>query len=117
MQADGREQTRSTRAGFFGKTRMADELEHIQSAVGKNAVLDVGVQRRHYSRGVCSAIAGRRSRRRWAGHMLPLVILPGAALFIIRSYAIEPNVLAIRRLLWTTRLPLAGLQSPRFCRM
>jgi len=42
---------------------------------------------------------------------LVALILPAAALFIVRSYAIEPNVLAIRRLLWTTRLPLAGLQS------
>jgi hypothetical protein len=42
---------------------------------------------------------------------LVALILPVAALFIVRSYAIEPNVLAIRRLLWTTRLPLAGLQS------
>jgi hypothetical protein len=38
-------------------------------------------------------------------------ILPVAALFIVRSYTIEPNMLAIRRLLWATRLPLAGLQS------
>jgi hypothetical protein len=45
---------------------------------------------------------------------LPLVLLPGAALFVIRSYEIEPNVLAIRRLLWTTRLPLSGLQSATF---
>lgn len=43
--------------------------------------------------------------------VLPLLILPGAALFIIRGYEIEPNVLAIRRLLWTTRLSLSGLQS------
>lgn len=43
--------------------------------------------------------------------LLPLLLLPGAALFIIRSYAIEPNTLAIQRLLWTTRLPLSGLQS------
>jgi len=42
---------------------------------------------------------------------LVVFILPAAALFTVRSYAIEPNVLAIRRLLWTTRLPLAGLQS------
>jgi hypothetical protein len=42
---------------------------------------------------------------------LVALILPAAALFIVRSYAIEPNVLAIRRRLWTTRLPLAGLQS------
>lgn len=43
--------------------------------------------------------------------VLPLVILAGAALFIIRSYTIRPNELLIRRLMWTTRLPLAGLQS------
>jgi hypothetical protein len=42
---------------------------------------------------------------------LPLLILAGAALFVIRSYTIEPGELLIRRLLWTTRLPLAGLQS------
>ena len=42
---------------------------------------------------------------------LVALILPAAALFIVRSYAIEPNALAIRRLLWTTRLSLAGLQS------
>ena len=44
---------------------------------------------------------------------LPVLILPSAALFIIRDYAIKPNVLAIRRLLWTTRLPLSGLQSAK----
>jgi len=43
--------------------------------------------------------------------LLPLLLLPGAALFIIRSYTIEPDTLAIQRLLWTTRLPLSGLQS------
>ena len=42
---------------------------------------------------------------------LVALILPAAALFIIRSYTIEPNTLAIQRLLWTTRLPLSGLQS------
>lgn len=40
-----------------------------------------------------------------------MLLLPGAALFIIRSYTIEPNVLAIQRLFWATRLPLAGMQS------
>jgi hypothetical protein len=40
-----------------------------------------------------------------------MLMLPVAALFAIRSYAIEVNELLIRRLLWTTRLPLAGLQS------
>jgi len=43
--------------------------------------------------------------------LLLILMLPFAALFIVRNYAIEPNVLIIRRLLWTTRLPLAGLQS------
>jgi hypothetical protein len=43
--------------------------------------------------------------------LLPLLLLPGTALVIIRTYTIEPNVLAIQRLLWTTRLPLSGLQS------
>jgi hypothetical protein len=38
-------------------------------------------------------------------------MLPVASLFVVRSYAIEFNELLIRRLLWTTRLPLAGLQS------
>jgi hypothetical protein len=47
---------------------------------------------------------------RWLA-VLPALILPGAALFIVRSYEIEPNVLVIRRLLWTTRLSLSGLQS------
>jgi hypothetical protein len=42
---------------------------------------------------------------------LPLLILAGAALFVIRGYTIDPNELLIRRLLWATRLPLAGLKS------
>ena len=40
-----------------------------------------------------------------------LLALVGPALFTIRSYTVEPRELLIRRLLWTTRLPLAGLQS------
>ena len=47
---------------------------------------------------------------RWLG-LLPLLLVLGAALFVIRSYTIEPNALAIQRLFWTTRLPLSGLQS------
>jgi hypothetical protein len=43
-----------------------------------------------------------------------LLILLSATLFIVRSYTIEPDTLAIRRLLWTTRVPLAGLQSAAF---
>jgi hypothetical protein len=47
---------------------------------------------------------------RWSVLVL-LLMLPVAALFAIRNYAIEVNELTIQRLLWTTRLPLAGLQS------
>ncbi|HXI69662.1 MAG TPA: PH domain-containing protein [Verrucomicrobiae bacterium] len=62
--------------------------------------------------GVVLTLTGRPGPElvRWLA-VLPALILPGTALFIIRSYAIEPNALAIRRLLWTTRLPLSGLQS------
>ncbi len=40
----------------------------------------------------------------------PLALL-GAAFFIIRSYRIEGETLLVDRLLWTTRVPLAGLLS------
>jgi hypothetical protein len=51
-----------------------------------------------------------KSESRWVVTAL-LLMLPVAALFVVRSYAIEFNELLIRRLLWTTHLPLAGLQS------
>jgi len=38
-------------------------------------------------------------------------LMLGAALFVVRGYAVGPNELTIQRLLWTTRLPLSGLQS------
>ena len=55
-------------------------------------------------------IAIKSETDRWVAAWL-VVLLPVAALFTIRSFAIEPNMLAIQRLLWTTRLPLSGLQS------
>lgn len=45
---------------------------------------------------------------------LPLLILAATALFTIRDYTIEPQELLIRRLLWTTHIPLTGLQSAEF---
>lgn len=45
--------------------------------------------------------------------LLPLIFL-GAALFIIRDYTIAPRELLIRRLLWTTRVSLADLQTAEF---
>lgn len=52
----------------------------------------------------------RPETARWLG-ALPLLLLPGAALFVVRGYAIEGTELLIQRLLWTTRVPLAGLHS------
>ncbi len=47
-------------------------------------------------------------------------ILVGALLFIVRGYAVTPDELAIERLLWSTRVPLAGLErvwlDPSVCR-
>jgi hypothetical protein len=47
-----------------------------------------------------------------------ILLLPGlllvTALFVIREYTIEPTEVLIRRLFWTTRLPLAGLKSAAF---
>ena len=37
-----------------------------------------------------------------------------AALFVIRGYSVDSGALLVRRLLWTTRLPLPGLQSAEF---
>jgi hypothetical protein len=35
----------------------------------------------------------------------------GCALFSIRGYTVTPDAILVHRLLWVTRLPLAGLQS------
>ena len=45
-----------------------------------------------------------------AAWLLPLMVV-GTVPFMIRSYAITGDELLIRRLLWTTRLPLTGLKS------
>jgi hypothetical protein len=43
--------------------------------------------------------------------VLPLAILFSSALFTIRGYTITSDAILVQRLFWTTRLPLAGLQS------
>ena len=53
----------------------------------------------------------RPSGGRWAMTVLPLVMLALCALWTVRGYELTANSLGVRRLLWTTRLPLAGLQS------
>jgi hypothetical protein len=56
--------------------------------------------------------AGRWALALVGGGMLALLL--GATLFVVRGYTLEPDALAIRRLLWTTRVPRAGLQSATF---
>ncbi len=47
---------------------------------------------------------------RWVA-ALPLLILFGAALCTIRGYTITPDAILVHRLLFSTALPRAGLQS------
>jgi hypothetical protein len=49
----------------------------------------------------------------WLG-LLPLALLIGCALFTIRGYTLTPDTLMIHRLLWSTRVPLADLQSAEY---
>lgn len=46
--------------------------------------------------------------------LLPLTIVCGGALFTIRGYTVSADAILVHRLFWTTRLPLAGLQSAEF---
>ena len=57
----------------------------------------------------------------WSGHglirwaaVLPLAIISGGALFTVRGYTVAQDAIMVHRLFWTTRLPLAGLQSVQF---
>lgn len=45
---------------------------------------------------------------------LPLAIIAGSAPFTIRGYGLTADAVWVRRLCWTTRLPLDGLQSAEF---
>lgn len=49
----------------------------------------------------------------WLGG-LPLALVLSCALFTIRGYGLTPDTLVIRRLLWSTRVPLAELQSAEY---
>jgi hypothetical protein len=58
-------------------------------------------------------LSSGQERLAWAA-MLPLAVIAGGALFTIRGYTVTPDAVLIQRLFWTTRLPLAGLQSAQF---
>jgi hypothetical protein len=45
--------------------------------------------------------------------LMMVALVVGCALFAIRGYTITPDAILVHRLVWTTRLPRAGLQSAR----
>ena len=65
---------------------------------------------------VCGSIAALVPAWPWGGLprllgiYLPLVILLGSALFVIRGYEFDSTELRIQRLLWVTTIPLGGLE-------
>jgi hypothetical protein len=44
----------------------------------------------------------------------PCAVIALAALFVVRGYVITPEAILVKRLLWNTRLPRAGLASAKF---
>ena len=62
----------------------------------------------------CAGVLGRQHLP-WMGSAflmaLPVVILAGAAPFMVRGYVLTADAIVVRRLGWENRLPLAGLTS------
>jgi hypothetical protein len=65
---------------------------------------------------LCLGLAFAEFRRHgasaWVGWLLVALVI-GCALFSIRGYTVAPEEVLVHRLLWSTRVPLAGLQSAR----
>lgn len=61
--------------------------------------------------GIASLHKGRHHG--WVA-LLALGLLAQAALMAVRGYRITPDAILVRRLLWSTRLPRAGLQGAVF---
>jgi hypothetical protein len=57
-----------------------------------------------------AAVSVAFSSRPWIA-LLPLAIVCGSILFMIRGYTVTPDALLVHRLFWITRLPLSGLHS------
>lgn len=58
--------------------------------------------------GVAVLVAG--DGRSWIS-ALPVAILFGSLLFMVRGYSLTSDALLVHRLVWTTRLPLSSLRS------
>lgn len=46
--------------------------------------------------------------------VIPIAIVVVASLFTVRGYTLTPKFLRVHRLVWSTRIPLDGLQSVEF---
>ena len=46
----------------------------------------------------------------WVLVLGPPLMIAGALLFVVRGYELQPGALLVRRLLWATRIPLAGFE-------
>ncbi|MBU6401832.1 MAG: PH domain-containing protein [Verrucomicrobia bacterium] len=57
-----------------------------------------------------SGIGPRSGASFGVGWLLVALVL-ACALFIVRGYTVTPDAILVHRLVWTTRLPRAGLQS------
>lgn len=58
------------------------------------------------------SIANEAPRLAWLGLLaLPLLVLAGSLLCMVRGYVLSEHAIIVKRLGWTTHLPLAGLQS------
>ncbi|MEW5974828.1 MAG: PH domain-containing protein [Acidobacteriota bacterium] len=53
---------------------------------------------------------GFREAQLWVG-LAPLVVVGGCALFMVRGYSLTPDSVMVHRLLWSTQVSLAGLES------
>ena len=64
--------------------------------------------------GVPVIVATEQGTPLWAGALVSvamLITLLGSLLFTVRGYEIDSDALLVRRLLWSTGIPLAGLRS------
>jgi hypothetical protein len=61
---------------------------------------------------ICLAVALLlwRDNHSWEA-LLPLAVIVGAGVFMIRGYSVTSDAILVHRLFWSTRLPLAELQS------
>ena len=56
------------------------------------------------------AFVAIRMLRVLAAALPPAILIP-CLLFTVRGYTLRPDALLVRRLLWSTQIPLTGLQS------